>query len=135
MTGTREGGCLCGAVRYTATWPPLAVATCSCADCQKQSGSAISILAVLPRDGLSVRGELKVFEGQAESGRPVYRKFCGACGSPVVTDTPGAQADGLIFIKAGTLDIRDDLQPATHYWTRSAQTWLDVGPGTRLDAQ
>lgn len=135
MSGVREGGCLCGAVRYTAAWPPLAVATCSCVDCQKQSGSAISILAVLPRGGLTVRGELKVFEGRSEGDRPVYRKFCGACGSPVVTDTPGAEAGELIFIKLGTLDDRSGLVPTVHYWTRSAQSWLDVGPGERLKTQ
>ena len=28
MTTVRSGGCLCGAVRYEARWPPLMVATC-----------------------------------------------------------------------------------------------------------
>ncbi len=120
----REGGCLCGAMRYEAQWPPLMVATCSCKNCQKQAGSALSIIAVLPRDGLKVDGELTTFSDHAESGNAVYRKFCPRCGSPVITDTPTAAEQGIIFIKAGTLDETADLAPTTHYWTCSAQEWV-----------
>jgi hypothetical protein len=136
MTDHRTGGCLCGAVRYEAAWPPLMVATCSCKNCQKQAGSALSIIAVLPRDGLKVEGELTTFTDHADSGAEVYRKFCPRCGSPVITDTPEAAAQGIIFIKAGTLDKADDLAPSLHYWTRSAQHWV-VFPdgGERLERQ
>ena len=132
----REGGCLCGAVRYEAQWPPLMVATCSCKNCQKQAGSALSIIAVLPRDGLKVGGDLTTFTDHAESGNVVFRKFCPRCGSPVITDTPAAADQGIIFIKAGTLDEAADLAPTTHYWTCSAQEWM-VFPeaGEKLEKQ
>jgi hypothetical protein len=136
MSELREGGCLCGAVRYAATWPPLAVATCSCKNCQKQAGSALSVIAVLPRDGLTVSGTLTTYTDHAESGNAVFRRFCGQCGSPVITDTAEAEAQGIIFIKAGTLDKADDLTPTIHYWTCSAQSWMawpDIGE--KLDRQ
>jgi len=120
----RSGGCLCGAVRYTAAWPPLALATCNCRNCQKQAGSALSVVAVLPRDGLTVTGELRTFDDQGSSGQTVHRRFCPNCGSPVVTDTPRAEAQGVIVIKAGTLDDVSDLRPTTHYWCASAQPWM-----------
>ncbi len=129
MTTVRSGGCLCGAVRFEVRWPPLMVATCSCKNCQKQAGSALSIIAVLPRDGLAVTGELTTYVDQAESGNAVFRRFCGRCGSPVVTDTPAAAEQGIIFIKAGTLDEASDLVPSIHYWTCSAQDWV-VFPGS-----
>ena len=132
----REGGCLCGAVRYEAQWPPLMVATCSCKNCQKQAGSALSIIAVLPRDGLKVDGELTTFTDHAESGNVVFRKFCPRCGSPVITDTPAAADQGIIFIKAGTLDEAADLAPTTHYWTCSAQEWMEFPEaGEKLEKQ
>ena len=124
MAESRQGGCLCGAVRYTAAWPPLATAVCHCKNCQKQAGSALSVVAVLPRDGLELAGELTVYEDRGSSGQPVYRQFCGRCGSPVVTDTPEAERQGILFIKAGTLDQAADLQPTLHYWTDSAQRWF-----------
>jgi hypothetical protein len=129
MSEIRSGGCLCGAVRYEANWPPIATVICHCRNCQKQSGSALSVVAVLPRTGLQVTGTLTVFEDRAESGRPVWRKFCSNCGSPVITDTPGAQADALIFLKAGTLDKTDDLSPSIHYWQSSAQAWFTFPEG------
>lgn len=132
----REGGCLCGAVRYTAAWPPLATAVCHCKNCQKQAGSALSVVAVLPRGGLVVSGDLTVYQDQGTSGQPVYRKFCGRCGSPVITDTPAAEAQNIIFIKAGTLDEATDLAPTLHYRAASAQHWFVFPDGDeRLDRQ
>lgn len=128
-TSSREGGCLCGSVRYVASWPPIATVVCHCKNCQKQAGSALSVVAVLPRSGLSVHGDLTVFEDTGESGAPVYRHFCAKCGSPVITDNPQAERDNIIFIKAGTLDIASDLQPTLHYWKGSAQDWLVFPPG------
>ncbi len=135
MSATREGGCLCGSVRYTASWPPLATVVCHCSNCQKQAGSALSVVAVLPRDGLVVRGELTTYEDDSAAGRPVYRKFCGRCGSPVVTDNAGAEAQGIIFIKAGTLDETADLAPTLHYWTKSAQHWVVFPDGVECLAE
>jgi hypothetical protein len=125
MSKSREGGCLCGAVRYIAEWPPIAVVACHCRNCQKQAGSALSVVGVLQRNALKVTG-----------APAVYRKFCGKCGSPVITDTVAAEQQGIIFIKAGTLDDVSGLAPATHYWTDSAQDWF-VFPdgGVKLERQ
>lgn len=120
----REGGCLCGAVRYSVPWPPLMLLTCSCSNCQKQSGSALSVVGASPRSELKLEGELTTFDDTGESGNAVWRKFCAKCGSPVLTDTPDAEAQGLIFFKAGTLDQTSDLAPASHLWTKSAQQWV-----------
>ena len=64
------------------------------------------------------------YEDKGDSGKAVYRQFCAHCGSPVLTDTPDAEAQGIIFFKAGTLDQTADLEPATHMWTKSAQHWV-----------
>ncbi|MFN3231910.1 MAG: GFA family protein [Alphaproteobacteria bacterium] len=122
----RTGGCLCGNIRYAVEGAPLATAVCHCRNCQKQAGSALSVIAVFPRAALALDGELKVFEDKGTSGQAVYRQFCPECGSPVLTDTPGAQAADIIFIKAGTLDDVSDLKPSTHYWAKSAQPWMPL---------
>jgi hypothetical protein len=124
MSDTRTGGCLCGAVRYTLAWPPQALVVCHCSDCQKQAGSAFSVVGVSARGDIAVTGELTTFAHPGSSGQTVSRKFCGQCGSPVLTDTPAAAEQGIVFFKAGTLDRTDDLAPSLHYWTRSAQPWF-----------
>ena len=132
---TRTGGCLCGAVRYTTSWPPLMVGTCHCKHCQRQAGSAFSILVAVPRDGLTFEGTLTQYDDDSASGNPVYRKFCGTCGSPVFTETPGGDAQGMMFIKAGTLDESKDLVPTVHFWTSSAQDWVILPDGGTLMAE
>lgn len=136
MSETRDGGCLCGAVRYSVDWPPIAVATCSCKNCQKQAGSALSVIAVMPSAALRITGALTTYTDTAERGKDVYRKFCGVCGSPVVTETPETTEQGLVFIKAGTLDETSDLSPTVHYWTCSAPAWMILSEtGVRLEKQ
>lgn len=122
MSETRSGGCLCGAVRYTIAWPPAGVMACHCTHCQKQSGSALSTIAMVQRDAVQLAGTLTTYEDQGESGGTVYRKFCGRCGSPVISDIPGFPA--MLFVKTGTLDDTSGAAPGTHLWTDSAQAWF-----------
>ncbi len=136
MSGTRYGGCLCGSVRYDVSWPPKALVVCHCSDCQKQAGTAFSVVGVSARDDLHIRGELETFSHPGSSGQTVNRKFCGNCGSPILTDTEAAREQGIIFFKAGTLDVTADLAPSVHYWTRSAQNWFSIPEGvTCLEKQ
>jgi len=128
----RTGGCLCGRIRYSLAAEPLAVVVCHCRHCQKQAGSALSVVAVFPRAALELQGTPRVYEDRGTSGQPVYRNFCPDCGSPVLTDTPRAREQGVVFIKAGTLDDVSDLRPTAHYWARSAQPWFSMPADARI---
>jgi hypothetical protein len=129
MPERRTGGCLCGAVRYAAEGAPVMVVACHCKNCQRQSGSALSTIAAYPRDAVSIEGELTAFHDTGESGGPVIRKFCGKCGSPIISDIPQPQLEGLLFVKTGTMDDTSGLAPATHLWTTSAQHWFVYSEG------
>ena len=128
----RTGGCLCGNVRYSVPAVPLATVICHCRHCQRQAGSAFSVVAVFPRSELKIEGALTVFEDRGASGQKVFRQFCASCGSPVLTDTERAREQGLIFVKAGTFDDVSDLKPTTHYWTKHAQPWMELPDGATL---
>jgi len=132
---TRTGGCLCGKIRYRVPAQPLATVICHCRHCQKQAGSAFSVVAVFARDELHIEGSLCIFEDRGTSGQKVFRQFCGSCGSPVLTDTERAREQGLIFVKAGTFDDVSDLEPTTHYWTKHAHHWLPLPSGVELKDQ
>src|SRR6516165_2312193 len=56
-----NGGCLCGAVRYTSNSAPEFVGVCHCRDCQKYTGSAFAIMVGLPKTALQIRGTVKTF--------------------------------------------------------------------------
>lgn len=81
------GGCLCGAVRYESDAQSVVTAVCHCKHCQKQSGSAFSVIIGVPKGALDFHGKpLAVFHDVGDSRLPVRRKFCPDCGSPILSE-------------------------------------------------
>ena len=121
-----KGGCLCGAIRYQSSAAPLLTAVCHCKNCQRQSGTAFSILVGLPKGSLVMEGEQPaLFADVGESGLAVHRRFCGRCGSPILSEP--AATPTMDWLKAGTLDDASWLQPQLHVWCDSAQPWVIRG--------
>jgi len=117
------GGCLCGAVRYTATADPAAVALCHCQDCQKQSGAPFSYNVLIETDSLQIEGDLKTYGTTGTgTGLPRERKFCGVCGSPILTTLE--EMPGMAAIKAGTLDDPSWLEPELELWVDRRHSWV-----------
>jgi len=123
------GGCLCGKIRYSSTADPVMTALCDCTNCQKQAGTAFSVVVAVPRAALKVSGALKDFADKGDSGLPVHRNFCPECGSPVTT-LVDAMPD-LAFVKAGTLDDTRTLKPTMEIFCSSAQSWTRQTEGQR----
>jgi hypothetical protein len=130
------GGCLCGSVRYSYDGEPVLTGICHCRNCQKQAGTAFSVIVAVPKPALSVTGQLKTYNDVGDSGQPVRRNFCPACGSPITSEV--AVMPDLVFVKAGTLDDTSKLAPTMEIYCSSAQAWLprqanmqgfDKGPG------
>lgn len=124
------GGCLCGAIRYSSLVASVVTAVCHCRDCQKQTGTAFSILLGIPRAGFKLTGDAPLrVETLGASGQAVSRAFCGRCGSPIFSDAKTTPE--LLWLKAGTLDDTAPLQPEVQLWCGSAQPWLAIaeGPG------
>jgi len=124
----RTGRCLCGAVRYELSGDPIAVVVCHCDHCQRQSGGPFSLNMIATESQLSVEGTLQnyVETGENDDGTYVNRKFCGSCGSPIVSEL--LHADGVIAVKVGTLDDRSEAAPTVEVWCVDKQPWVDL-PG------
>ncbi|HEX7871312.1 MAG TPA: GFA family protein [Sphingobium sp.] len=125
-----EGGCLCGQVRYSYAGEPLLTAVCHCRHCQKQSGSAFSVVCAVPAAAFSQTGSTRVFADVGESGQGVERHFCPDCGSPIVSIA--AALPDMILIKAGTMDGFSALTPVAEVYCDSAATWLPALADTRF---
>lgn len=120
-----NGGCNCGAVRYSLKGKVLGVAACHCTNCRKQSGSAYSVNMVVRASDMQLDGELTTFaDHETESGKPVSREFCATCGSPI-RSVPEA-TPGIVVVKVGTLDAPEPFAPKVHIWTRSALPWANI---------
>jgi len=127
----RTGRCLCGAVSYELAGDLIATAVCHCDHCQRQSGGAFSVNLVARASQLTINGDLQTYDERGERGDDVYvrRRFCGACGSPIVSEL--AKTDGVIAIKAGSLDDRSDVKPNVEAWCVDRQPWVSL-PGMAI---
>jgi hypothetical protein len=121
MNMERQGGCACGAVRFTITAPLAGVGACHCRDCQKASGGGPNYVALARRDAFIVtKGEPRIHRGRADSGAETGRAFCPDCGTPLWSLAPDLP---FIPVKVGALDERDDLAPQMHIYVSSAPPW------------
>lgn len=75
------------------------------------ANSRIALVAVVPKDKLTINGPTKSWAGKGSSGLAVHRIFCSECGSPIAHDPDAAPE--IIALKAGTLDteIKKTLKP------------------------
>lgn len=126
MAVSYSGGCACGAVRYECIAEPAFSWNCHCRDCQRASGGAFCPVLYVPRSALTISGETKYFDVQAESGRKVSRGFCRQCGSPVFIQAE--LVPDLQGLWAASLDNPNLFQPQVHVWTDRAQPWDCMTP-------
>jgi hypothetical protein len=121
-----EGGCACGATRYTLTNAPMIVHACHCRDCQKQAGSAFVINLWIERKFVEAKGAApKSFQLTGGTGNAHDVFFCEKCGTYVWSSYRGAPGDAL-FVRAGTLDHPEAVKPDIHIFTRSKLPWLKL---------
>lgn len=74
----RTGGCMCGAVRFTAREVPDKYGVCHCEMCRRWAGSALFGVSV-PGDGLTWEGEAHIRTLQSSDW--AERAWCQRCGS------------------------------------------------------
>lgn len=117
-----RGGCLCGRVRYTITRPIEFTAVCHCNHCQRQSGSAFSVIAAVPREAFILEGPTRTFVDAGDSGHPVERVFCPECGSPLYSTT--YRGRNRVYVKVGTLDETGVVHPTSEIYGDVKQKWL-----------
>jgi len=130
MATPHAGGCLCGAIRYTIAAPITELRACHCTNCQKSSGAGGSVNAMIQSSSFKLdQGSPRRFAGKADSGRTLFRFFCGDCGSPLYSQREIAPE--LMNIRAGTLDDSSGLKVTASIWTRSARSWGHVEPSSK----
>ncbi|HEX2760079.1 MAG TPA: GFA family protein [Rhizomicrobium sp.] len=109
-----NGGCLCGAVRYSLKARPLAVNACHCIDCKKTTGATNVIMLLANNDDFAFTGEVESYRKRADSGRELDIQRCKVCGTRMFHHNLASRA--LVFIAAGTLDDTSWVIPTSHIW-------------------
>jgi len=125
-----DGGCTCRRVRYRMTHPPLFVHCCHCRWCQRETGSAFALNALIEADRVVLlEGTPAIVDTPSLSGRGQRIARCPAC-SVAVWSTYAGAGDLVRFVRVGTLDDPDRLAPDIHIFTSSKQPWVVLPPDT-----
>ena len=127
MSAMRVGGCSCGAVRYRLTDEPLFVHCCHCLNCQRQTGSAFVINALIEADRVEMTSREPVaVDVPRDDGsvQTIYR--CPACQVAVYSEYTRPE---IRFVRAGTLDEPASVAPDVHIYTRSKVPWVMLPNG------
>ena len=104
-----EGGCRCGAVRFRVEGEPVGVRACWCRDCQYTATGGAAINVIFPSAGFTLVGETADFASVADSGTAMHRRFCPACGTPLLSQAE--TRPHVVVLRAGAMDRPQDYRP------------------------
>ena len=124
-----EGGCSCRSVRYRMKREPLIVHACHCLDCQRITGSAFVMNALIEKSNFELlSGEPTSFDMRKCTGMQHTAYFCGDCGTYVWSEY-SRRAKPLWLVRVGTLDDPNTFPPDVHIFTKRKQPWVQIAEG------
>ena len=130
-----DGGCTCRAVRYRMLSAPLIVHCCHCRWCQRETGSAFVLNALIEADRMqTLQGTPALIDTPSNSGKGQRIARCPACQVALWSTYAGA-GDKLRFVRVGTFDAPDHFAPDIHIYTESKQPWVVLPAGARAVPQ
>ena len=122
MTDTsqdHQGGCLCGAVRYTLHSAPDWSAHCHCRSCQKAIGAGFATWSGVKEQNFEVsHGQLTI----CVTSPGVQRGFCNQCGSSLTYVADGWP--GIVSVLSATLDEPSIAIPTAHNYLADKLPWV-----------
>lgn len=117
-----EGGCLCGAFRYSVSGPPTQSGLCHCGTCRRATGGLAVAWAIWPRDRYRDNGGPTVAWAASDRG---VRRFCPTCGASVTCDF--VHRPELVEVLTAGLDDPGAVAPQGHGFAADAPSWLAIG--------
>lgn len=132
-----EGGCDCRSVRYRMETAPMIVHCCHCRWCQRETGTAFALNAVVETDRVAVfqgDGDIELVDTPSASGKGQKIARCRHCRIALWSHYPGG-GNAVRFVRVGTLDNPDALPPDVHIYTSTKQPWVVLPPGATAVAE
>lgn len=123
------GQCACGALRYTLTAEPMIVHCCHCRWCQRETGSAFVINAVIETEYLGIEGTPDYVMTPSESGKGQEIARCPACRVALWSHYASRRRKAA-FVRVGTLADPDACPPDVQIFTATKQPWVILPPET-----
>ena len=116
-----EGGCLCGALRFSATARPIAAGYCHCTLCQRSTGAPVLAWASFPAEAFAyTQGRAARYDSSSWG----HREFCNLCGTQIgYRQTDGATT---VDVNVGCMDNPSAFPPEHHLYEKDRISWFNT---------
>ena len=118
----REGGCLCGAIRFTAEGAPKWTSYCHCQSCRRHTGAPVSAYAGFEKDKVRFITDAPAYY---VSSPGVRRGFCPRCGSTLSYE--GERWPNELHLHLGAFDDPTTFAPTGQAFAEEKLPWLHLG--------
>ena len=116
-----EGGCLCGALRYSSSADPTESGYCHCRMCQKLSGAPVIAWTGFPAESFAyTEGQPAIYRSSPNA----QREYCQSCGSQILfRDSTEPES---VWVNSCTADQPENLLPEYHIFCDSRMPWFET---------
>jgi hypothetical protein len=129
-----DGHCTCGAVSYRLTRKPLFTHACHCTWCQRETGAAFALNAMIETEAVEVTGAVDEVVTPSASGKGQVMARCPTCRVTLYSHYAGA-GRLMAFVRVGTLKRPADCPPDVHIFTATKLPWVLLAPATPAFAE
>ena len=124
-----EGGCACRTIRYRLANTPLFTHGCHCTWCQRETGSAFAVNALIETACVQVlAGQPEPVNTPSNSGQGQVIVRCPKCRIALWSHYSGG-GPKFAFIRVGTLDQPHGVNPDIHIFTTTKRPWVILPEG------
>lgn len=116
-----DGGCLCGAIRFTSRAEALDAGYCHCTLCRRSTGAPVLAWVSYPADTFEYVSGAPAIYASSDHG---HREFCNVCGTQIAYRD--SQDTSKVEVNVGSLDDCEWVVPRCHIWHRSRIGWFDT---------
>lgn len=126
-----EGGCACRRVRYRMHGTPLFVHCCHCSWCQRETGTAFALNAMIETSRVELlSGQPVLVDTPSASGNGQKIARCPDCHVALWSHYPRG-GPKLAFVRVGSLDDPGRFPPDIHIYTSTRQPWVVIPEGAK----
>lgn len=118
------GSCLCGAVTFELTEPPVGAGYCHCTRCQKRTGTGASAQAGVYGESFRLLGGSELVRVWRHPAGGFEKAFCSVCGAHLFSRHP--EDPSRMSIRMSAFDQDPGVRPQYRQFVAYAAAWEEI---------
>jgi hypothetical protein len=119
-----RGSCLCGAVTFEVTEPPMSAGYCHCTRCQKRTGTGSGVSAAVTSAAFRWTSGEDLVRGWRHPDGGNTKCFCSVCGGHLTSYNPDDRAT--MTVRMAAFDSDPGVRPSDRQFVAYAAGWETI---------